>query len=218
MTRNTPIRMIALLLLLAVLLGMLPAVFAADMEDSAGTGSVLDSSAVDAKAVSSFEEDFLPEDYDSISVDSSLEDVQEDDDSWDFDDDWDGPCSDDGAPLTRNEVAACASATAIGKTDCVIFPQYTSPTWYCNRYYTDGTHKYGHYFYASAIAYHSMDDEPAYCIEPNTTSIAGASYSGYSGNSASSTSYWMYELDATQRCSIQKILAFGYPNRTYGYS
>ena len=28
----------------------------------------------------------------------------------------------------------------------------------------------------------------------------------------------MYELDATQRCSIQKILAFGYPNRTYGYS
>lgn len=218
MTRNTPIRMIALLLLLAVLLGMLPAVFAADMEDSAGTGSVLDSSAVDAEAVSSFEEDSLPEDYDSISVDSSLEDAQEDDDSWDFDDDWDGPCSDDGAPLTRNEVAACASATAIGKTDCVTFPQYTSPTWYCNRYYTDGTHKYGHYFYASAIAYHSMDDEPAYCIEPNTTSIAGASYSGYSGNSASSTSYWMYELDATQRCSIQKILAFGYPNRTYGYS
>lgn len=218
MTRNTPIRMIALLLLLAVLLGLIPTVFAADMEDSAGTGSVLDSSAVDAKAVSSFEEDSLPEDYDSISVDSSLEDAQEDDDSWDFDDDWDGPCSDDGAPLTRNEVAACASATAIGKTDCVTFPQYTSPTWYCNRYYTDGTHKYGHYFYASAIAYHSMDGEPAYCIEPNTTSIAGASYSGYSGNSASSTSYWMYELDATQRCSIQKILAFGYPNRTYGYS
>ena len=170
MTRNTPIRMIALLLLLAVLLGLLPAVFAADMEDSAGTGSVLDSSAVDAKAVSSFEEDSLPEDYDSISVDSSLEDVQEDDDSWDFDDDWDGPCSDDGAPLTRNEVAACASATAIGKTDCVTFPQYTSPTWYCNRYYTDGTHKYGHYFYASAIAYHSMDDEPAYCIERATRS------------------------------------------------
>ena len=218
MTRNTPIRMIALLLLLAVLLGMLPAVFAADMEDSAATESVLDSSAVDAEAVSSFGEDSLPEDYDSISVDSSLEDAQEDDDSWDFDDDWDGPYSDDGAPLTRNEVAACASATAIGKTDCVTFPQYTSPIWYCNRYYTDGTHKYGHYFYASAIAYHSMDDEPAYCIEPNTASIAGASYSGYSGNSASSTSYWMYELDATQRCSIQKILAFGYPNRTYGYS
>lgn len=139
MTRNTPIRMIALLLL-AVLLGMLPAVFAAD------------------------------EDYDSISVDSSLEDAQEDDDSWDFDDDWDGPRSDDGAPLTRNEVAAYASTTPMGKTDCVTFPQYTSPTWYCNRYYTDGTHKYGHYFYASAIAYHSMDGEPAYCIERATRS------------------------------------------------
>ena len=87
MTRNTPIRMIALLLLLAVLLGLIPTVFAANMEDSAGTGSVLDSSAVDAKAVSSFEEDSLPEDYDFISVDSSLEDAQEDDDSWDFDDD-----------------------------------------------------------------------------------------------------------------------------------
>lgn len=211
MTRNTPIRMIALLLLLAVLLGLIPAVFAADMQDSAATESVLDSSAVDAESVSSIDEDLVEEDRTS-------EAVPVEDDSWDFDNDWDGPCSDDGAPLTRNEVAACASATAIGKTDCVTFPQYTSPTWYCNRYYTDGTHKYGHYFYASVIAYHSMDDEPAYCIEPNTASIAGASYSGYSGNSASSTSYWMYELDATQRCSIQKILAFGYPNRTYGYS
>ena len=170
MTQNTPIRMIALLLLLAVLLGMLPAVFAADMEDSAAPESVLDSSAADAEAVSSFEEDSVPEDYDSIAENSASDDAQEDDDSWDFDDDWDGPCSDDGAPLTRNEVAACASAAAMGKTDCVTFPQYTSPTWYCNRYYTDGTHKYGHYFYASAIAYHSMDDEPAYCIERATRS------------------------------------------------
>ena len=55
MTRNTPIRMIALLLLLAVLLGMLPAVFATDMEDSAATESVLDSSAADAESVSSAE-------------------------------------------------------------------------------------------------------------------------------------------------------------------
>lgn len=158
MTRNTPIRMIALLLLLAVLLGMLPAVFAADMEDSAATESVLDSSAVDAEAVSSAEEDSVPEDYDSIAEGSASEDAQEDD-SWDFDDDWDGPRSDDGAPLTRNEIATYAATTAMGKTDCVTFPQYTSPTWYCNRYYTDGTHKYGHYFYASAIAYHSMDGE-----------------------------------------------------------
>ena len=158
--------MIALLLLLAVLLGMLPAVFAAEIEDSAATESVLDSSAADAEAVSSFEEDSVPEDHDSIAENSASEDAQEDADSWD----WDGPRSDDGAPLTRNEVAACASATAMGKTDCVTFPQYTSPTWYCNRYYTDGTHKYGHYFYASAIAYHSMDDEPAYCIERATRS------------------------------------------------
>ena len=61
MTRNTPIRMIALLLLLAVLLGMLPAVFAADMEDSAATESVLDSSEVDAESVSSIDADLVEE-------------------------------------------------------------------------------------------------------------------------------------------------------------
>ena len=92
MTRNTPIRMIALLLLLAVLLGLIPTVFAADMEASAGTGSVLDSSAVDAESVSSIDEDLVEEDRTS-------EAAPMEDDSWDFDDDWDGPCSDDGAPL-----------------------------------------------------------------------------------------------------------------------
>ena len=207
MTRNTPVCLAALLLLFAVLLGMIPAVLATDLEASAS----------EVEAVLT-EEDIPVEDA-SIPADSTQADEAHPEKSeWDFDDDWDGPRSDDGAPLTRNEIATYAAATAMGKTDCVTFPQYTSPYWYCNRYDTDGTHKYGHYFYASAIAYHSMDGEPAYCIEPNTTSIAGASYSGYSGNSASSTSYWMYELDATQRCSIQKILAFGYPNRTYGYS
>lgn len=201
MTRNTPVRLVALLLLFAVLLGPIPAVLATDLEDSAS----------DVEAL--LEEDDAPVEADNAQENEPRSDESE----WDFDDDWDGPRSDDGAPLTRNEIATYAAAATMGKTDCVTFPQYTSPYWYCNRYYTDGTHKYGHYFYASAIAYHSMDGEPAYCIEPNTSSIAGAAYSGYSGSSASSTSYWMYELDATQRSNIQKILAFGYPNRTYGY-
>lgn len=204
MKQKPMVRLLALLLLLAAVVGLLPSALAADLE-TPNEASIL-------------EEDHPAEDTDlTEESDTPAEDIASEV-QWDFDDDWDGPRSDDGAPLTRNEVAAYASATAMGKTDCVTFPQYTSPTWYCNRYYTDGTHKYGHYFYASAIAYHSMDGEPAYCIEPNTTSIAGASYSGYSGNSASSTSYWMYELDATQRSNIQKILAFGYPNHTYGYS
>lgn len=201
MTRNTPARLVALLLLLAVLLGLSPAVLATDLEESA-----------------SDVESLLEEDDTPVEADSAQENEQQSDESeWDFDDDWDGPRSDDSASLTRNEIATYAAAATMGKTDCVTFPQYTSPYWYCNRYYTDGTHKYGHYFYASAIAYHSIDGAPAFCIEPNTSSIAGAGYSGYSGSSASSTSYWMYELDATQRSNIQKILAFGYPNRTYGY-
>ena len=204
MKQKPMVRLLALLLLLAAVIGLLPSALAADLE-TPNEVSILE-------ADYPMEDTALAEETDTPSEDTTAEA------QWDFDDDWDGPRSDDGAPLTRNEVAAYASTTPMGKTDCVTFPQYTSPTWYCNRYYTDGTHKYGHYFYASAIAYHSMDGEPAYCIEPNTTSIAGASYSGYSGNSAISTSYWMYELDATQRSNIQKILAFGYPNRTYGYS
>lgn len=131
------------------------------------------------------------------------------------------PRSDDGAPLTRNQImlfAAAGSSATVGKSTCVSFPEYVSPYWYCNRYYTDGTHKYGHYFYAGTISYHTVDGEYAFCIEPNTSSIHGATYTSYAGNTANSTTYWMYELDATQRSNIQKILAFGYPQKTYGYS
>ena len=174
---------------------------------------------------SAIEDEDIPPEPDDDPDDWEGDDLDEDDiapdDDWDFDDDWEGPRSDDGAPLTRNQImlfAAAGSSATVGKSTCVSFPEYVSPYWYCNRYYTDGTHKYGHYFYASTISYHTVDGEYAFCIEPNTSSIHGATYTSYAGNSANSTTYWMYELDATQRSNIQKILAFGYPHKTYGYS
>ena len=149
----------------------------------------------------------------------------------------DVPRSDDGETLTRAEELFGAEAPAITvrgplqakanagdptsgsmtKSTCVDFAEYESPTWYCNRYYTEGTHVYGHYFYASTIAYHTIDGVWAYCIEPNTSSLANQPYQSYRADSASSTSYWMRELDSTQRKNIQMILAFGYPECDYGY-
>ena len=52
----------------------------------------------------------------------------------------------------------------------------------------------------------------------NTSSLDGKTYSGYSASSAASDSYWLLELDATQRSYIEQILAFGYPEVDYGYS
>lgn len=83
----------------------------------------------------------------------------------------DVPRSDDGETLTRAEElfsandapavngprlakakAAAAEDPTSGnmtKSTCVDFAEYESPTWYCNRYYTEGSHVYGHYFYAA---------------------------------------------------------------------
>ena len=82
----------------------------------------------------------------------------------------------------------------------------------------DGSHSYGHYFYTSEIAYHTIDGVDSFCIEPNTTSLGGQYYTSYTADEASSSSYWLLELDDLQRSHIQKILAFGYPQVDYGYS
>ena len=49
------------------------------------------------------------------------------------------------------------------------------------------------------IAYHTIDGVWAYCVEPNTSSLANQPYKSYRADSASSTSYWMRELDSAQR-------------------
>ena len=52
---------------------------------------------------------------------------------------------------------AAASAPSIGQSTCVTFAAYQSAQWKCHRYEVDGSHSYGHYFYTSEIAYHTID-------------------------------------------------------------
>ncbi len=204
----------ALLLLAALLVGILPVALASD-----DTGGSALAAADDAKSTSMEESDAvesIPEEPTPDKVVESDADISQ---YGQYESEDGEPLSDDGHPLSRRQVALLrAASAAVGKSTCVNFSGYTSPSWHCNRYYTDGTHAYGHYYYCATISYHTIDGEYCYCIEPNTSSVAGATYTSYSANSASSSSYWMYELDATQRSHIQKILAFGYPACDYGYS
>ncbi len=125
----------------------------------------------------------------------------------------------DGETLTRSQVSPNirAATGTMTKTWCVDFADYYSPTWYCNRYHTGVGHSYGHYFYASTMSYHYIDGVLAYCLEPNTLSYANQAYCSYDNGSAAADSYWMLELDATQRELIEIVLAFGYPEADYGY-
>ena len=237
MKHNTWRRTLALILLAALLVGAVPLVMASNSSDSStaedsAQESVAEPSATEDQGVSpassSLEE---PTEPTEPAEESSLEPEASESEDTAVDDDV--PRSMDGETLTRDENlfppaapstgpmlkstapslrAAASSTGTVGKSTCVDFAGYTSPYWYCNRYYSEGSHVYGHYFYAATISYHTVDGVDAYCIEPNTSSVSGATYSSYTADSAGSTSYWMRELDATQRSYIQQILAFGYPS------
>ena len=154
-------RLFALLLVLALVIGLLPSALA-DNEPSMAESAeetLVESQPEESPAIAPPTQSILESDEEVERSEAETEDET--------------PTSMDGETLTRTDndgLMLLGGGGTMGKTDCITFPQYTSPTWYCNRYYTDGTHKYGHYFYASAIAYHSMDDEPAYCIERATRS------------------------------------------------
>ena len=229
-------RSIAVLLLIATFIGLIPCAFAAEdgeilepVFDPAVEEPTPDKVGTPADADLDLYGNYnLPPEDDMDELEES--DLEEEESDWEDEEEFLPEdytiYSDDGQELTREEglplypfISLFASNTAtIGKSTCVNFPAYTSPYWYCNRYYTDGVHSYGHYFYAATMSYHTINGSYAYCIEPNTSSAAGASYTSYSSSEASSASYWMKELDATQRSHIQKILAFGYPACDYGYS
>ena len=135
--------------------------------------------------------------------------------------DYEAPTSMDGETLTRMDnggIMLLGGGGTMGKSTCVTFAAYQSSRWKCHRYEVDGSHSYGHYFYTSEIAYHTIDDVDSFCIEPNTSSLGGQYYTSYTAEEASSSSYWKLELDDLQRSHIQKILAFGYPQVDYGYS
>ena len=223
MKRFKWIRFLALALLLAMAVGAIPAAMAT--EESAVEQTVQDSVSDDplevepeATASVSPEPEPIPSQQ-PPGAEESQEEMEESTDDLE-------PTDMNGETLTRHakNTGGRMRATRSGgygivsKSTCVDFAGYTSPYWYCNRYSTQGTHVYGHYYYAATIAYHTVDGEYSYCIEPNTSSINGATYYSYDGNSAASDSYWMLELDSWQRYYIQQIMAFGYPSIDRGYS
>ena len=83
------------------------------------------------------------------------------------------PTSMDGETLTRTDsdgVMLLGGGGTMGKSTCVTFAAYQSARWKCHRYEVDGSHSYGHYFYTSEIAYHTIDGVDSYCIERATRS------------------------------------------------
>ena len=204
-------RLFALLLVFALIIGMIPSALADNEPDISAVESTKEA-LVDSQ---SEEEPII-----SPLIQSILELDEAADDS-EVDTEIEAPTSTDGETLTRMDnggVMLLGGGGTMGKSTCVTFAAYQSARWKCHRYEVDGSHSYGHYFYTSEIAYHTIDGVDSFCIEPNTSSLNGQYYTSYTADEASSSSYWLLELDDLQRSHIQKILAFGYPQVDYGYS
>ena len=204
-------RLFAILLVFALIVGMIPSASADNEPDISAAESA-------KEALVDFQSETEP--VISPPIQFILESDELADDS-EVDTEIEAPTSMDGETLTRMDnggVMLLGGGGTMGKSTCVTFAAYQSARWKCHRYEVDGSHSYGHYFYTSEIAYHTIDGVDSYCIEPNTTSLGGQYYTSYTADEASSSSYWKLELDDLQRSHIQKILAFGYPQVDYGYS
>ena len=204
-------RLFVLLMVLALVVGLLPSALADNEPDISAAESTKEA-LVDSQ---SEEEPIISPPMQSILESDELADDSE------VDTEIEAPTSMDGETLTRTDnggIMLLGGGGTMGKSTCVTFSAYQSGRWKCHRYEVDGSHSYGHYFYTSEIAYHTIDGVDSFCIEPNTSSLGGQYYSSYTAEEASSSSYWKLELDDLQRSHIQKILAFGYPQVDYGYS
>ena len=195
-------RLFALLLVLALVIGIIPSALADNEPDISVAESAKEALV-----------DFQSEDEPTISppIQSISESDEAAEDS-EIEPAYEEPTSMDGETLTRMDnggIMLLGGGGTMGKSTCVTFAAYQSGRWKCHRYEVDGSHSYGHYFYTSEIAYHTIDGVDSFCIEPNTTSLGGQYYSSYTAEEASSSSYWKLELDDLQRSHIQKILAFG---------
>ena len=201
-------RLFALLLVFALVIGLLPSVLADNEPSTAESAeeTLVESQPEDAPAIA-------PPTQSILESDEAAEDSEVDAEN-------EMSTSMDGETLTRTNdgLMLLGGGGTMGKSTCVTFAAYQSARWKCHRYEVDGSHSYGHYFYTSEIAYHTIDGVDSFCIEPNTTSLGGQYYTSYTADDASSSSYWKLELDDLQRSHIQKILAFGYPQVDYGYS
>lgn len=202
-------RLFAFLLVFALVIGLMPSVLADNEPSTAESAeeTLADSQPEESPAIA-------PPTQSILESDEAMEasEVETEDEI---------PTSMDGETLTRMDndgLTLLGGGGTMGKSTCVTFAAYQSSRWKCHRYEVGGSHSYGHYFYTSEIAYHTIDGVDSFCIEPNTTSLGGQYYTSYTTDEASSSSYWLLELDDLQRSHIQKILAFGYPQVDYGYS
>lgn len=153
-------RSIAVLLLIATFIGLIPCAFAAEdgeilepVFDPAVEEPTPDKVGTPADADLDLYGNYnLPPEDDMDELEES--DLEEEESDWEDEEEFLPEdytiYSDDGQELTREEglplypfISLFASNTAtIGKSTCVNFPAYTSLYWYCNRYYTDGVHSY----------------------------------------------------------------------------
>ena len=156
-------RLFAILLVFALVIGLLPSVLADNDPDISAVESaeeaLVESQPEDAPAIA-------PPTQSILESDEAVEDseVETDDET---------PTSMDGETLTRTDndgLMLLGGGGTMGKSTCVTFAAYQSTRWKCHRYEVDGSHSYGHYFYTSEIAYHTIDGVDSFCIERATRS------------------------------------------------
>ena len=160
-------RLFALLLVFALVIGLLPSVLADNEPSTAESAkeTLVDSQPEESPTIA-------PPTQSILESDEAVEDSEVDAEN-------EIPTSMDGESLTRMDsdgLMLLGGGGTMGKSTCVTFAAYQSARWKCHRYEVDGSHSYGHYFYTSEIAYHTIDGVDSYCIEPNTTSLSGQYY------------------------------------------
>ena len=156
-------RLFALLLVFALVIGLLPSVLADNEPDISAAESaeetLVESQPEESPAIA-------PPTQTILESDEAVEDSEMEAED-------DVPTSMDGETLTRMDndgLMLLGGGGTMGKSTCVTFAAYQSARWKCHRYEVDGSHSYGHYFYTSEIAYHTIDGMLSYCIERATRS------------------------------------------------
>ena len=159
-------RLFALLLVLALVIGIIPSALA-DNEPDISVAESTKEALVDSMTEA---EPIISPPMQSIS--ESDEAAEEPEDS-ETEPAYEEPTSMDGETLTRTDnggIMLLGGGGTMGKSTCVTFAAYQSGRWKCHRYEVDGSHSYGHYFYTGEIAYHTIDGVDSYCIERATRS------------------------------------------------
>ena len=154
-------RLFALLLVFALVISLLPSVLADNEPSTAESAAetLVDSQSEESPTIS-------PPTQSILESDEAVEDSEAETEIK-------APTSMDGETLTRTDndgLMLLGGGGTMGKSTCVTFAAYQSARWKCHRYEVDGSHSYGHYFYTSEIAYHTIDGVDSYCIERATRS------------------------------------------------